>query len=190
MGHCSQIFKGTNKAELERKAIEFGEYEHDRFEGGNPIDGVRWTNMQFNSYEEAKEYFYSHDYSWGATGFTFKEVDIEKKSAKLIKLEERLKNAKKTYQEFASYVPHRDMKSNFIACKTCGAKIPTQRYNENYCPFCRQDLRSNTNLVKLQRYKEIMETLQREYEKEYKAEYMKKIDKAKIYYGVFVDVHC
>lgn len=194
MGHFGSYVRAEKKSDLFEKLFSSLEGEWDRKETSNGnIDGIVYSDMLFDTEEEAREYLRKEvgdKYYWQGLGFAcqFKKYPTIT-SKKYETLKQRVLDARDKYTKFKAYVPHLDNKSAFISCKTCGAKIPTKLHKSNFCPFCSTDLRSETNLNKLNLYYSNWQKLEKELVELKKSEDMKNCKKAKIFWLAYGEVH-
>lgn len=59
--------------------------------------------------------------------------------------------ARGAYNQADRVVATASMKSAFVACKSCGSKLNREKLRSNFCPVCRADMRSKTELARINR---------------------------------------
>ena len=129
-------------------------------------ESIRFRNMTFDSYEEARDFIEEHDnVSYGGIAVKFKD-SYDLKNKKIIGLENRIQEIKKTKLEYAkkNFVGNR--KSAFIGCPICESKLNRKYLKDNFCPVCGEDLRSNTVRDTLDRYYRRIKELEKQIREE------------------------
>ena len=117
---------------------------------------IRWIENcgVLNSYDEALEYIKSHDKGWyDSLAVRYRQCD-GKKTASLKKAEEKADAAKGKFADLNNKFHFADIKAAFIGCRNCGSKISREYLEDNYCPICDSDMRPQSTLDALERYKE------------------------------------
>ena len=195
MGHSGTSVTAKKKSDLFPALYNYLDGEWDRHEtsDGN-ISGIVFSNKIFDTEDEALKYLQREvrdKYYWSRQGFAcqFREYKL-KASKKLEELRKRRDDAYKKWSDFSNYVPHLENKSEFIGCKGCKAKIPTKLFKYNHCPFCNTDLRSETNIKRLETYRLNYFKLNEELENLIKVEQKKNIDKSELCWIAYGEVHC
>ena len=158
MSHNIKYF--TYKEDVNRRRVqaELDNYvaHEDWQEGCSGLSSpIRWIENcgVLNSYDEALEYINSHDRGWyDSLAVRYKEIDVKPSSA-LKKAQERLEDTKKKFSDLDNKLHYADVKADFISCRNCGSKISRRYLHSNLCPVCNFDMRPQTTLETLARYK-------------------------------------
>lgn len=130
----------------------------------------------FKSYEEAEEYLDSDEltrmYSRRKNyGVRFLSYDNVKPSKKVEELRRRIDETYVKSVEYGKMHSVKNFKSTYVGCPKCGSRLKADLVFGDRCPLCHTDLRSETTLKTLARYKEkINELKKRELEEVKKAE--------------------
>lgn len=161
---------------------------------------VRFKSITLNSYEEAEAYLEKNT-DRDAIAVRYKEYP-EVKSKKATDLKRRIDEYNNRINELDR--PHYEgVKQATVKCKHCGASLPTKycgaseylgggkhRGFKNNCPVCGEDLRPQSVLDKISKYRKTIAELAEQGRDEVKAQNEKNAKKAKIKWAVCVDVHC
>lgn len=158
MAHNIKYF--TYKEDVNRKRVqaELDNYvaHEDWQEGCGGLNSpIRWIENcgVLNSYDEASEYIKSHDKGWyDSLAVRYKEFDGKVFSA-LKKARERFDVAKKKWLDLENKLHYADVKADFVSCRNCGSKISRKHLDSNGCPVCDADMRPQSTLDTLARYK-------------------------------------
>jgi predicted Zn-ribbon and HTH transcriptional regulator len=158
MSHNIQYF--TYKEDVNRKRVqaELDNYvAHEDWEEGctGLYSPIRWIEHcgVLNSYDEALEYIKRHDKGWyDCLAVRYKE-SVVRGSAALRTAQERLEVAEKKWRDLDSKLHYADVKSDFIGCRNCGSKVSRKYLKSNRCPVCNSDMRPQSTLDTLARYK-------------------------------------
>lgn len=158
MSHNIKYF--TYKEDVNRKRVqaELDNYvaHEDWQEGCGGLNSpIRWIENcgVLNSYDEASEYIKSHDKGWyDSLAVRYKECNGKESSA-LKKAKERFEDAKKKWLDLENKLHYADVKADFVSCRNCGSKISRKYLDSNCCPVCDSDMRPQTTLDTLERYK-------------------------------------
>jgi len=162
MSHNIQHFDYPDNVDKKKVCADLDNYvAHEDWQEGcsglcNPI---RWIDKVFETHKEAVDYIDKIDQGWyDNIAVKYKEYPRPDKS-KLNKYEElctKAQAARKEYNDFAAYNHFKDVKAAFIGCPVCKSKINREIYTTkscyvqaNYCPVCREDMRSDTMKKKL-----------------------------------------
>lgn len=139
------------------------------------LNGIRWIDMTFASYNDARDYIEAHDrghYDNLAVKYRVADNDILKVK-KYKELKERNDRLWKEYSDMANASYMAGVKSLLVTCSKCGSKISSRHWKRNNCPVCGEDFRSKTTLdrinAKLMAFKKAEAEMER-----YKADYAEK----------------
>jgi len=155
-----------------------------RYEGGHGlVSPIRWIDVVCEDYNAACEYIDKHDSGWyDQLAVKYKEYPRPDKT-KLNKYEElcqKAQAARKEYNDYESHNHFKDVKAAFIGCPTCKSKINREIYTTkwtatkaNFCPVCREDMRSETMKKKSEAMKAKWDKLSKQAEEEMKKQQAK-----------------
>ena len=149
----------TNKQEILAEASEYADRNGD-YTG--QIEGIRYLDNVYDSYEDAVKATESLDRGW-YDNFAVKYRDVSSaSSAKITDIQRRIKETKKKEADYIKAHDIHTFKSQFIGCKECGSKLSISHMRGNSCPLCSTDLRSETTLNTIKSYEEKIKTLQKQ----------------------------
>lgn len=143
--------------------------EETRGEGGNGIGQIRWYDNDIcEDWAKAEEFLSAHENGWyDCLAVRYKEfpgVDFTE-SKKIVELRKREKQLSIEYIKHNSIVHYKGVKSEYISCRTCGSKIASRYFGDEYgqikniCPVCKEDIRPQSTLDRLSRMKEKLNSL-------------------------------
>lgn len=162
-----------------------GEYHH---RDGECV--VFRTGMKpFASRKEAIQYLEDHYRAYEQIAVPYYATESLKKSAKYTKLDNQVNEAQNKFRKEDAKVCTKDFKSNLLGCKSCGSKLAVKFLKGNRCPVCGNDLRSKTQLDKIDRYKKNYIKLRDELKKLELVEAKKQTSKAKKKWLVKLEYH-
>ena len=139
------------------------------------------------SYEDAKEL--ADSLNWEREYnllITFKDVDNIKETKKMKNLHERIKKEETKLNEYVKKTDCKNYKSKYIGCPQCGSKINKEYIYNCRCPVCREDLRSETTKITINRHKDNIKKIT----KELRIEKEKCSNKAKTKYLLLFEEYC
>ena len=124
----------------------------DYLEGASGLpQRLRWLdNVQpFATEDEAQSYIEEKygdrdKYACVAVRFYEAATDALKADKQYMELLAKRNALKQKRDKLANVVYIKTLKSKTVTCKECGCGIPTARWNSNFCPVCRTDLRPET----------------------------------------------
>ena len=161
MGHVVNYY--TYDLDCKRQDIieeleEECEYNSDSRSGlPNPI---RWLDVTLADYDEAVKYIEKHQREWyDQVAVKYKQYPSHSTSKAAIILEGRIKKQLDSLDKIVmeSHVSNRT--SEYIGCEMCGSKLKRTLLRGDCCPLCGTDLRSKTNLDRIQNAKSKLEEL-------------------------------
>lgn len=170
MSHNIEYFEYGIEKPMKEIIAELDAYVHHRTyaEGGSGVGHIRvYEGQVHKSHADAMEWIRAHDdgnYNQMAVVYRRLPEGVTSKALEAIK--EKIKVANAQYSTEWAKVPHKNIKAEFIACKGCGSKLKRALLTGNYCPVCRADLRSATQLDKIQRLRKKVEELEQKHEAE------------------------
>lgn len=193
MGHEVKFLSypySMSKSAICEACGDISEYNGDyRDRSGADINfGVR--KSFFNSRQEAEEWIETN-----CNGF-YEQVAVSyydsthiKPSKKLSSLKDKVNKAYNDYSKEISILFNANMKSEYYSCKGCNSKLRVSYLKTNYCPVCHNDLRSPTQLKKIERYEIKVNTLNEELKRLEKQEAEKNRNKGKPMWLVKIEYH-
>lgn len=127
--------------------------------GGGLYSPIQFINRNVGTYEQANAYIDKIDKDYGQFAVKYTEPTETKK---MKELGGKANEAFKKYSKASSELHVEKITSEFIGCKECGSRLARKHLRSNFCPLCRADLRSPTELKRI-------ENLKTAYEKALKA---------------------
>lgn len=201
MGHAIQILTfdvSMDKKKIQEKCDTWGDHNADLEErgwvmGGGLGSAIRFKDgMIFNDYEEAEKYLYGIKGSYHQTAVKYKEYPKTNPTKAMTDLENRIDEYRKKIAILNQ--PHyMGVKQATVKCKSCGSSLATSfcgKTFNNTCPVCRAELRPQSTIDKLNKYKATVKELESKLKTEEKKLNAKNEKKAKIKWAVFCEVHC
>jgi len=138
---------------------EWDEYvRHEDWQEGasgtpNPI---RWVDRTFPNYDAAQQYIEEQDrriwYNCMAVKYETVKRDAlraSKPSKKEEELSAQIKATMDSLNKIEKQASIQNRTSEYIGCEKCGSKLKRTLLKSEYCPLCRNDLRSKTNLERM-----------------------------------------
>ncbi len=201
MGHACSIltFPASMKMqEIQRRCDDWGNANADLQERGYSLNGlgypVHLKSLVFETRDEAEDYLEKTFGNYNQIAVKYKAPKVKPKTPKNAEnLERRIKEYDQRIAKLQE--PHfKGVKSKTVKCKHCGAVLPTSycgRTFNNSCPVCREDLRPDSVLEKLDKYRNTRKELIRERDKELDLAERKASAKGfDLYIAVACEVHC
>ena len=117
-------------------------------------NNIRWINHICDDKEDAYDYIEKHDNGWyDQLAVKFKSYHPLKETQKITNMKKRVLDLHTKYLNANNNIHYANVKSNFIGCKCCNSKISREYIKSNYCPICKNDLRPETTLEKIDNMK-------------------------------------
>ena len=140
----------------------------------------------FECYEEARAYIESLDNRW-YEGYAVKFYDYSKveDTAKIKVLRDKIIETKNNKREYIAEHSVKSFKAAYIGCAKCGSKLSREHLNNDKCPLCHNDLRSESTLQRINSFDKRIE----EYNKKIHQEQQKQKKKAEIEWLVKYEYH-
>lgn len=141
----------------------------------------------YDNEAEAMEAIGSYDDGWYSDhAVLFKDCAAVKKTAAMRKKDEQIAAAREKACEINEKYRLPSGSTAYIGCKECGSKISRKHLRSCNCPVCGKDLRSNTDIARVEAALKRIQKLVDEYN-----EMEKKLkDKAPIRWLVKYEYHC
>ena len=129
--------------------------------------GIRFINNLFSNEELAKEYILEHDRGWyDCLAVQYKEIDrskLPKKHQKIInELDNKLGDAKIHFRNIDWNIEAFSLKQEAIKCTNCKSKIKIKNIHSNFCPICREDMRSEKRHKLLNELRKEVDSIKKE----------------------------
>lgn len=169
-------------AHVKRKTWEEG--------GGGLYGSIRWHDEVCDDYASAMDFISRHDKGWyDQLAVKFRRFDKPLNSKRLDELKAQLRETSDKQRELENKVAFTEFKAQYISCKKCGSKLNKDYIKSNFCPMCRNDMRSDTTKNAIAKLKEKYETLVAAVREEEKKLAQKKAKDAKVYWLVKIEYH-
>lgn len=171
MGH--EIIYESYAASVDTRSVQ-AEWE-DRIrhicwqEGGGMSQPIRWIDHICEDREAAYKYIERHDDGWYDQLAVKYYTDGDKIPKAVTKLEERLKDAITKNEDLKSNIHYKGVKSQYIACRTCGSKIASKFFGRtvgNKCPVCGSDMRPQSTLDRIAAGEDRVEKIKKQLKEE------------------------
>ena len=197
MGHTIEMLSfdaAMDRKQIQKKCDIWGDHHADLEERGWCMgqglgSPVRFTDLVFDSEEEASEYLIKTTGNYRQTAVKYKVHPEVKKTKAMEDLERRVGEYRIRIADLNK--PHyMGVKQATVKCNSCGSSLATaycgKTYN-NSCPVCRAELRPQSILQKREQYGSTL----RELEKRLAAEEKKNVRKeqCKLFWMVCCEVH-
>ena len=152
MSHNIEYFEypeSTKESAIEKKLQNYVEVRCVA-EGGH-LGAIRWMNKHIcSSRADAENFLKENDKGWyDCLAVRFRIPASGNK--KVEELRGKAAIAHGAYYQSNQVVATASMKSAFVACKSCGSKLNREKLKTNFCPVCRADMRSKTELARINR---------------------------------------
>lgn len=138
-------------------------------EGSGGLYGsIRWIDETvYNSYNAAVEAINKMDRNnYDHLAVPYLELPHGTTSKKLEALKEKIRETYKQYNSLNGEIVVKSFKAQYVACKNCGSKLNKDHLNSNFCPLCRNDMRSESIQSKIKSLYQKWQNLQIELRKE------------------------
>ena len=184
MSHITQYFTYGEKTSKEKISAELNSYVSLRTqkEGGGGIGKIRWMEGEKYVYpceEDAKDAISRLDKGWyDCIAVKFRKVEENRD------LQAKACAAWAAYHEAEKAVVAKSFKAQLVGCKKCGSRLNREYLKSNYCPLCGTDMRSETELHRIQRLREKAEAAEKKI-----TEAQRKSKKGKVYWLVKIEWH-
>lgn len=124
-------------------------------------NSITWhDNIICENYSSAREYIDKIDNGWyDQIAVKYKEIIPGKKTKAQIKKEDQENELRKELDFLETRNFFKNHKSKKITCKKCESNINKDYIRRNRCPVCGNDLRSKTELKKIERKEEKLDVL-------------------------------
>lgn len=146
-------------------------------DGDGLYEPIQWRKEIFDSEDEANDFIKKHDYSYANIAVRYKVPNKIKHSKEYNQLSKKLAVLMNKRASLDGRQYFKDAKSNLIGCKKCGSKIARAYLKSNYCPICKNDLRPESFIKKVQNLKDEEKALKTQLnevkKKDYKASLIK-----------------
>lgn len=146
----------VNKREVQEYWDEVVRHE-DWQEGASGLpNSINWVDRTFPNRDAAEQYIEEQDrrtwYNCMAVKYETVKRDAlraSKPSKKETELTEQIKATMDSLNKIEKQASIQNRTSEYIGCEKCGSKLKRTLLKTEYCPLCRNDLRSKTNLDRM-----------------------------------------
>lgn len=139
-----------------------------------------------DDYEAAKEFLHQRsDGFYPGVAVKYHDLSNVGTSKQIEALHAKISETRTARQEYIAAHTVKKFKADYVGCQTCGSKLSRAFLANDYCPLCRNDLRSATTLDRIARYDENIKEL----EQKVRQERLKQKDKAKVCWLVMFEYH-
>lgn len=199
MGHAIGLLDfdiDMDKKKIQQKCDVYGDHncaleERGWIMGLGLGSYVNFTNQVFDSYDEAADYLYTTTGNYRQTAVKYKVYPPTKETQSIRDLKRRIKEYHDRISELNK--PHfHNVKSATVKCKCCGSSLSTTYCGKSYsnnCPVCKAELRPQSVLDKIKKYKSTLGELDKKLKTEIKKENAKQEKKVKLRWLVCCEVH-
>lgn len=199
MGHAIEYLSfnvKTDRKTIQAECDEWGSFNCDPYERGGHHGGlgcnIKFTDRTYNNYDEAVDYLETTTGNYRQTAVKYYKYPQTKPTSALLTLQKR-------EREYADRIkllnqPHyKGVKQATVKCKCCGSSLATAfcgKTYDNKCPVCRNDLRPESVLAKLEGYTAKRKEIAKQIKDEEKKINEKQKAKATLHWLVCCEVHC
>ena len=198
MGHACGILtfdtqdRNMIRTECDRWAAANADYEETHGMGTLP-GPIKFTSLIFDTYREAEEYLDGTFGDYRQTAVQYRSYPEAPAETKVMQdLSRRCNEYRERIRELEK--PHyAGVTSKTVKCKKCGSSLSTEYCGKtwyNNCPVCRTELRPQTVIDKIVKYKAIIDELEKKRQEEEKKQLLKQKAKSKLKWAVACEVHC
>lgn len=199
MGHTCQVLTFDaakyTKQQIQDRCDEWGNYNADLEERGGCLCGlgspIQFTNLVFDSRDEADAYLDKTFGRYNQTAVRYKQYPPVKPSADIADLNRRIGEYDQRIAKLNA--PHyRGAKQATVKCKKCGSSLATAYCGttwHNNCPVCREEMRPQSTLDKIDSYKHTVITLKDKRDKLVKERDRKRKEQPVLFWAVACEVH-
>lgn len=167
MGHCINYHSfpvETPKKDIQEAMNCEAAYDHSSLD-----KAIRFYDDVLPNYDEAKKFIQNHDSGWyDQLAVQYLDLPQGFSSKTLDALDAKLGEASKALRAAVDTVTVIQVKAQYIGCKSCGSKLNKKFLKSNFCPICHADMRSETQLQKIQRLQDKVDALTAQYSEERK----------------------
>lgn len=183
--HMTEYFTYSEKKSKEKIFAELNSYVSKRTENHECISKIRWMEGEKYVYpceEDAEEAISRIDLESGlyddCIAVKFRKVEEDRN------LRAKACAAWAAYHEAENVVVAKSFKAQLVGCKKCGSRLNREYLKSNFCPLCGADMRSETELHRIQRLREKAEDAEKKI-----IEAKRKSKKGKVYWLVKIEWH-
>ena len=199
MGHAIAMLtfeENMSKSKIQERCDNWGNSNCNIEERGYALQGlgysINFTSRIFNSYNEAYDYLDTTTGNYRQTAVKYKVYPKVEPSSTILDLERRIKEYKNRIAELNK--PHyANVKQATVKCKKCGSSLSTSYCGKTYynqCPICKEDLRPESTLQKIEQYNNTIKELEQKRVDEIKKQNMKNESKVTYRWMACCEVHC
>ena len=184
--HYTDYKEDVNKQKVQNSLDEYVRHE-DWGEGasGTP-NPIRWVDRVYESYEEAQKAIEREDArTWyNCMAVKYKSYMRPAKSKAVTEIEQRIEEQRQAVAKLIKDSSIQNRKSEYIGCPKCGSSLKRTLLRGECCPLCHEDLRSATNLSRIENARKKLDELSKK-----KEEAVRKSTKPEIRWLVKIEYH-
>ncbi len=161
-----EVSEKCNRTDVLSRIMEEAEREGDGYPGW-----VKWHEevSPLENRDAAERWISDHDKGWyDDHAVRFYSYYKAKQTKKMEEYQSKIKETRDKADKYVVEHSVRKQKAAYIGCGKCGSKIAEEYLRSEYCPVCRNDLRSKTTIDTLNGYEEKIKSLQQKIEEEKK----------------------
>lgn len=159
--HHATYPENVNKAKVQHEWDEYARHE-DWQEGCSGLgQNIRWLNPICESEEKAYEFLGNNDRGWyDQLAVRYKEYPRAKPTKEVDDLKRRLKEGRERITKINEQAAIQNRTSAKIGCPKCESQLALKYLRGQTCPLCGTDLRSPTNLDRLNKARQNVRDLE------------------------------
>ena len=139
-----------------------------------------------DDYEAAKEFLHQHSNGfYPGTAVKYHDLSNVASSKQIEALLAKISETRTARHEYIAAHSVKNFKADYVGCQECGSKLSRVLLGGDFCPLCRNDLRSATTIARIARY----DAKIKELEQKIRQERLKQKDKAKVCWLVMFEYH-
>lgn len=152
---------------------------------GYGTERINFNDFVFESYEAAEKFVLSDPGFYAGCACKYRDLDALPDTQKEKDLEKRIGEIYATMLKYTEEHSIQKRKANTIACPKCQSKLNKSYLHSDFCPLCHCDLRSQTTVAQIKKYKERIDKSK----KQLQAERIKRNNQAPIKWLVKWEFH-
>lgn len=167
MGHSIAYLTVDKREDILMEAREFAFVEVDRREDPSGSYHGRLTihdHTVLATEEEARQFIDKKDNGWyDDHAVQYRDTGLVKPTSAMTSLSERMERNRKQKVEYNQKHQIQNLKSKKITCRNCQSNLNKDFLHSQNCPVCRQDLRADYIVERLNKYDEDYKELGKKY---------------------------
>lgn len=159
--HVRSYPESVDKRSVQDSMDEYVRHE-DWQEGasGTPVP-IRWVDHVYDTRQDAEDAieWAGRGVSYNCMAVKYKHYPDRVKCKAVDDLERRVRDQMQSLEKIKAEASIQNRTSDFIGCPKCGSSLKRVLIHGEFCPLCRADLRSKTNLARIENAKRKMSEL-------------------------------